>query len=393
MALGKSLGNSKLFFPKLIPSLSVMDRYIFSELILPFLFGMGLFSSLGIAVGTLFDLVRRVSESGLRLEIALKVLLLKMPEFIAFAIPMSVLLATLMAYSRLSHDSELIALRSIGVSVRRLVIPAIVFSLSITAMTFLFNELVVPAANYQASITLEQALKQKNTFSKQNHILYPEYQTIKQPNGEKHRVLTRIFYAEEFDGDKMHDLTILDLSNPAINQIVTSESATWNVAENTWDFSDGFTYLIAPDGSYRNVMRFERQKLEIPRDPLDLAKRGRDYGEMSIAQGYQYLEVLSLTGNEKKIRKLKVRIQQKFAFPFICFSLGLVGAALGARLTTAGRAINFGFCVLIIFSYYLLAFMTSSLGVGGIISPITAAWLPNLAVLATGSWFLVRASS
>jgi lipopolysaccharide export system permease protein len=73
-----------------IPGFSLLDRYIFFELLLPFLFGMGLFTSLGVAIGTLFDLVRRITESGLPFTLALKILMLKMPEFIVLAFPMSI---------------------------------------------------------------------------------------------------------------------------------------------------------------------------------------------------------------------------------------------------------------------------------------------------------------
>src|SRR4028119_248893 len=120
MTFGKSLSLNWF-----IPGIPVMDRYIATELIQPFLFGVGAFSSIGVAIGTLFDLVRRVTDAGLPLGIAVQVLLLKMPEFIAYAFPMSTLLAALMTYSRLSSDSELIALRSCGISIYRLVVPAI----------------------------------------------------------------------------------------------------------------------------------------------------------------------------------------------------------------------------------------------------------------------------
>ena len=63
---------------------SVMDRYIASELIMPFLFGVGAFSSIGVAIGVLFDLVRRVTEAGLPVSIAAQVFLLKLPYFIGF---------------------------------------------------------------------------------------------------------------------------------------------------------------------------------------------------------------------------------------------------------------------------------------------------------------------
>ncbi|GAC1471539.1 MAG: hypothetical protein NVSMB70_16370 [Chamaesiphon sp.] len=155
-----TLGKYK-FFPPLIPGFSVMDRYLAVELLMPFLFGVGAFSSLGVAIGSLFELVRQVAESGLMMGIAVKVLLLKMPQFIVYAFPMSTLLAALMTYSRLSSDSELIAIRSCGISIYRLVVPAIVLSFMISGMTFLFNELLVPASNYEASTTLQQALMPK----------------------------------------------------------------------------------------------------------------------------------------------------------------------------------------------------------------------------------------
>ena len=390
MEISKAKFNSIASFPNLL----LIDRYLLRELILPFIFGMGLFSSLGIAVGTLFDLIRQVSESQVLLAIALEVLLLKMPEFIAYAIPMSVLLATLMAYSRLSQDSELIALRSIGVSLYRLIVPAIVFSTLIMGITFLFQELVVPAANYQSSIILERAISDRDVFSaKQENILYPQYQLVLQPNGIKQRILTRIFHAEQFDGQAMQELTVLDLSRDGINQIVIAKSATLNKQENSWDFFDGYTYIINSDGSYGSAIRFEKKTLQIPREGLNLADRTRKYNEMNIDLARMALKSLESTGDEKAIRRLKVRIQEKLSFPFICLVFGLVGAGLGARLTDGGKAINFGICLLIIFGYYLLAFITSSLGVAGTLSPIVSAWLPNCFVLIAGIIILVRVAS
>lgn len=376
----------------LIPGLSVMDRYLTAELISPFLFGVGAFSSVCLAVGTLFDLVRKVTESGLPLGTALQVLLLQLPQFISYAFPMSILLAALMAYSRLSSDSELIALRSCGVSIYRLILPAVVFSLVVTGMTFLFNELVVPAANYQASTTLEKALNEERPTFQESNIFYPEYGEVTQPNGEKIRGLKRLFYADQFDGERMKGLTILDWSQQGLNQIVTSESAVWNPTANTWDFYNGTIYVISPDASYRNILRFENQQLQLPRAPLDLASQGRDYGEMNIAQSLEYKKLVEAGGDEKKLRKLDVRIQQKFSFPFICLVFGLVGAALGTRPQRTGRATSFGISIVIIFTYYLLGIITGALGQLSILSPFMAAWLPNFFGLGAGGWLLLKAA-
>ncbi|GAB4234230.1 MAG: LptF/LptG family permease [Stanieria sp.] len=381
----KFLGKSHL-------SLSVMDLYIAKELFLPFLFGMGMFTSLALSIGTLFDLVRKVTESGLLLSVAIQVLLLKLPEFVVLAFPMSMLLAALMAYSRLSSDSELIALRSIGVNIYRLLVPVVIFSLFVVLITFVVHNFVSPAANYQAELTLEKALDKIEPSFKERNIIYPEYDKVELADGNKETILTRLFYAEEFDGQQMKGLTILDRSQVGVNQVVTAESATWNISENTWDFFNGTIYLIANDGSYRNIVRFQHQQLALPRTPLDITKEGRDYGQMNILQAQEYLKIVKLRGDEKKVRKLEVRIQEKIAFPFVCLVFALIGAAIGTRPQNNSKATSFGICVGLIFAYYLLSFIISSMGVWGVLSPFLAAWLPNILGL-TAAGLLITGSS
>ncbi|MDB9509852.1 LptF/LptG family permease [Kamptonema animale CS-326] len=374
-----------------LPRISVMDWYLTKELIGPFLFGVGLFSSVGVTVGAVFELVRRVTESGLPFSTAIQIFLLKMPYFIVLAFPMSMLLASLMAYSRMSSDSEIVALRSCGINVYRLVVPAVILSLAVTGMTFAMNELIVPAANYQATVTLDRALKREKPLFQEKNIFYPEFRNVDKGNGEE-SVLTRLFYAEQFDGKQMKGLTILDRSQPELNQIISSESAIWNPAQNSWDFFNGTVYIVAPDGSYRNIVRFEHQQLQLPRTPLDLAAKARDYGEMNIAQAIDYLNLIRSSGDEQKIRKLKVRIQEKYALPFVCIVFGLVGAALGTKPQRTGRATSFGISVIVIFTYYVFSFITSSMGLKAVLTPVMAAWLPMICGLGVGGLLLVRAS-
>jgi lipopolysaccharide export system permease protein len=368
-----------------ILNISIMDAYIFRELVLPFFFGMGIFTSLGLSIDTLFDLVRKVTESGLAASIAVKILLLKMPEFVVLAFPMSMLLATLMTYSRFSSDSELVALRSVGVNIYRSIIPAIVFSLLIVLTTFAFNNFIAPAANYQATLTLEKALDSASPAFKDRNIIYPEYQKIELADGSSQTNLVRLFYAEEFDGKNMKNLTILDRSQKSVSQIVTASTATWNIVENTWDFFDGTIYAIGPNGSYRNIVRFQHQQLSLPRAPLDLTKKSRDYDEMNVFQAWEYLQVAKLSGNDEKIRKLQVRIHEKIALPFVCLVFAIIGTAIGIQPQNTGKATSFGICIGLIFAYYLLSFISSSLGISGLLTPLLAAWLPNiLGLIASG---------
>ncbi|MEA5515574.1 LptF/LptG family permease [Nodularia sp. UHCC 0506] len=367
-----------------------MDRYLTKELVAPFLFGVGAFSSLGVTIDAVFELVRRIVESGLPISVAIQVFLLKFPNFIVLAFPMSTLLATLMTYSRLSSESELIAMRGCGVSVYRMVLTAVMLSLLVTGMTFVFNEQIAPAANYQATITLEKALKSDKPTFQQSNIFYPEYRDVEQPDGSKNRILSRLFYADQFDGKQMNGLTIIDRTTEGLNQIVVSNSAQWNASQNVWDFYDGTVYLVAPDRSYRNILRFEHQQLQLPRTPLNLVERSRDYGEMNIAESLEQLEIERIGGDRQKIRKLQVRIQQKFSLPFVCVVFGLVGAAMGSRPQRSGKGTSFGVSVIVIFTYYLIFFISGAMGQAGVLSSFMGAWLPNFLFLGVGLFLLMR---
>ncbi|BAY15636.1 permease YjgP/YjgQ [Anabaenopsis circularis NIES-21] len=383
--------NQKSFYSinSLLP-FTIMDRYLLSELLPPFLFGVGAFSSIGVTIDAVFDLIRKIVESGLPVGIAIQVFLLKMPYFIVLAFPMSTLLATLMTYSRLSSESELIALRGCGVSVYRMVLPAVMLSLIVTGMTFVFNEQVTPTANYQANRILDSALKSDKPILKQQNIFYPEYRDIQEKDGTKSKMLARLFYADQFDGKRMKGLTIIDRATEGLNQVVVAESAQWNGSQSVWDFYNGTIYLVAPNGSYRNILRFEQQQLKLPRTPLSLVEKSRDYGEMNISESLEQLTVEKLGGDRQKIRKLQVRIQQKIALPFVCLVFGLVGAAMGTVPQRTGRGTSFGVCVIVIFTYYLMFFISGAIGQAGIISPFLGAWLPNFIFLVIGLFLLMR---
>ena len=366
-----------------ILNFAIMDRYIFNELILPFCFGVAAFSVIGLAVGTLFDLIHKITESGLPIFTALQIFGLQMPSFFVLALPMSILLATLMVYSRLSGSSEIIALRGCGVSFYRLVLPAIILSLIVAGTTFICNELVVPSANYKASTTLNHALKQDQPTFKEKNIFYREF------IGEE---LSRTFYARRFDGKYMQDLTILNFSPSGLSQIVAANSATWNNHDNAWDFSYGTIYNVSADSSYRNILKFEHQQLRLPRVPLDLATQNRTSEQMNIAQTQKFLQLVELSGDEKQIRKLKVRIQEKYALPSVCIVFGLVGASLGMRPRRTTPSKGFGISIVIIFGYYLFSFISSSLGEAGVLSAFMAGWLPTILGLATGGALLIWTS-
>ncbi|MFM6248032.1 MAG: LptF/LptG family permease, partial [Dolichospermum sp.] len=81
--------------------------------------------------------------------------ILKLPEFIIIAVPISILMTTILVYNKLSNASEIIALQSCGVSLYKLLSPVINLSVIIGLILFFANDFIVPVTNYKAAVTLE----------------------------------------------------------------------------------------------------------------------------------------------------------------------------------------------------------------------------------------------
>ena len=376
-----------------LPRLSIMDRYIAKELTLPFLFAVGAFSSIAVSIGELFELIRRATESGIPISLVFEVFFLTLPQYIILAFPMSTLLATMMTFSRFSSDSELIALRGCGVGVKRIVAPAIILSLLITLVSFSVSEVVAPASTERAAVLLAKALNKEKPPFKEGNITFQQQQPAENGEGDE---LVRFFHARNFDGTTMRGITVVDFSQEdnedGLKQIVSADTATWDFARNLWEFTNGTIYAVSPSGSFRQIIRFDKQDLQLPRTPLDLAARRKKTEEMNIAEASEYLEILKQTGDEKAVRKLKVQIQQKYSIPFACMVFGLVGSAVGIRPQRTGKATSFGVSIVIIFGYYLLSFITTAMGEAGVISPFVAGWLPLGLGLGAGIVLLAKVS-
>ncbi len=320
----------------------------------------------------------------------MQIFILKMPEFIVLAFPMATLLATMMTYSRFSSDSELTALRGCGISVRRIIAPALVLSLLITGLTFVFNEVITPAANYRAKVMLDQAFNSQKPPFRERNIMYREYQDAGDGSG---RELGRLFYARRFNGEEMQGLTILDFSQDGLEQVVSAETAIWDFSDNVWTFFNGTIYAISPDGSFGHIVKFDRQELNLPRTPLDLASRNKGDDEMNITEIRQHLnQIVRKSGDDEKIQFWELRLYQRYALPFVCIVFGLVGSAVGIHPQRTGKATSFGISIVIIFGYYLIGFISDALGKVGTLNPMVAAWLPPLVGLAVGGLLVVRAS-
>ena len=379
-------------FSRWIHKISLLDRWLLAEISAPLLFAVAAFTVLGLSIGVMFELARRLVD-GLPILVALQLLLLNIPSFLVLSLPMATLFATLLAYSKLSSNSELTALRSLGVSTTRLVVPALALSIFLTGLTFVVNDVIVPRANTQAEITLQRGLGRALATEKGKDITFNSFGKIYDPKTDTSSTgLRQLFYARRFERGEMLEVTLLDFSRADYRQMWIAERAIFNESKSMWEFFNGQVLTLNPNGSTTRLA-FDENFYPLSSGPLQVAKLPDDANDMTLTQAIAAEKIESDAGNIKAARKLRVRIQEKFSFPMACIVFGLIGSSLGSRPgSRTSRSQGFGVSILLILGYYALSVSFSSLGLSGILPPFLAAWLPVLLSLGAGG-LLLRQSS
>jgi len=378
--------------------LPLIDRWLLGQIIPPMIFAISAFTVISLSVGVMFDLIRKIVEYGLPLFLALKVLYFSLPSFLVLSFPMAVLLSTLLAYGKLSSNSELLALKSLGIKTSRIIAPAIALSIFMTGLTFYFNDNLVPASNKLAETTLRAGIG--GSFSAEqgkDNIMFSRYGSrINSLNKKPTKIntyLTHIFYASWYENNIMEGVTVLDFSREDFQQILKAKYGTFDKKSSSWIFSEGSIVSIDPSGQTTNI-QFQEYTYPCVEGPMELAKVPKDANEMTLKQAIQAEKIYEKTGNLKEVRRIKVRIQEKFTLPFACLVFGLIGSSLGSKSNLrSSKSQGFGLSVILILIYYVMSFLFSSFGVKGILPPIFAAWLPVLISLGGGIYLLRKSSS
>ena len=375
-------------------SIPLIDRWLLGQIIPPMIFAISAFTVISLSVGVMFDLIRKIVEYGLPVLKALQALIFSLPSFLVLSFPMAVLLSTLLSYGKLSANSELLALRSLGITITRIIAPAIAISIFMTGLTFYFNDNLVPNSNKLAESTLRSGIGSSfNQGKSKNNIIFTRKGSRIDSANKQTKIntfLTHIFYASQFENNIMREVTVLDFSRENIKQILTASSAIFDKNNSSWIFTDGGIISTDANGQTTNI-KFKQYIYPFVEGPLDLAKVPKDASDMSLKEALEAERIYKKIGDVKQIRKIQVRIQEKFTLPCACLVFGLIGSILGCKSNLrSSKSQGFGLSVLLILIYYVMSFISSSFGVKGLLPPIIAAWFPVILSLSGGFYFLRR---
>ena len=358
-----------------------LDRFIFVELVGPFFFGLMAFTIIMVAGGLLFRIADLIIKNGVSLGIVIRLFLYYLPKMAAAAIPMSCLLAALLGFNKLSANSELVALKSSGISFNRIIRPVIILAFLVSIGAFFINETLVPVSERAAANVMAYEVY------KQSPPVFKEKVFLKEESGGS---LKRVIYVNRMDikDGMMSDVVVQEFENGLLSRLVSAEKGEW--IDGSWWLEEGKVFEITKENDVSLLFTFDKQALQLNLNPEEAARSSRTPDEMTLNELFREIEMMKQKGMD--VSKIVMIMNLRFSVPWACLVLAIVGAAVGSRPQRSSSGMGLGLSVIIVFVYYIILSFTQSLGDAEYLHPVFAAWIANIVFLIIGAGLTLRAN-
>ncbi|MDR1509645.1 MAG: LptF/LptG family permease [Synergistaceae bacterium] len=359
----------------------ILDRFILGQMASPFLFGIMSFTVILVAGNLLFRLADLVIQRGVSMPLVLRLFVYSLPGVVAMTIPMSCLLAALLGFGNMSANSELVALKSAGISFGRIVRPLVWAGVLISLVTFAINETIVPLSQRAAANLMRYEIYRQTPPVFKDNVFIRDISS---------GTLNRILYIKEIlpRTGKMSDILVQEFENGHVSRVISAPKGEWT--DGLWWLLDGQVFEVRDDGKVDMLFRFDRQKLNLDMQPEEIDADAADPEEMNLRELYMMMRNADKQGNNAGA--LRMMFHLRVAVPWASVVLVLVGASVGSRPQRSSSSMGFGLSVVIVFCYYVIMSFCKSLGEADFMPGLLAAWMPNAVFLIVGTILIRRAN-
>jgi lipopolysaccharide export system permease protein len=353
--------------------------YIFKEIPPPFLVGMGTFTFV-LLMGRFLKLAEMVVEKGVPLGDVVWMVVYLLPSFWLFTIPMALLLAILLAFGRLSGDSEVTAMKSCGISLYGMLPPPLLFSLFAAAACLGVTIYGVPWGNSSFKNLLVQVAQASAGVVVKEKVFNDAFPGM-------------VVYADSFEskGQTMSGVVIHDERDPHEPTTIFANSGALLTDPQTrsieFHLKEGSIHRNADSGGYR-MIDFQEYNLRVA-----LADKGaapsKGEGEMTLTELLHPARGLV----PKQLLSMQLEFHSRLALPFACFVFTLLAMPLGIQNRRSGKAAGFSLSIGILLLYYIALSAFKGFGEKGMLSPFLACWSPNLIFLLLGAYLFKKTAA
>ncbi len=365
-----------------------INLYILKEILPLFFIGILLFSTI-LVIFQILKLSQMIFEYGISLETIFISFFLLVPPFLNFTIPISLFLATIIAFARLSSDEEYTAMNAVGISLFDLYpvvlcLSLVCFGMTAYASSYLdpwskkyFNNHLAMEGKSKAAILLKTKLKAGS-------------------------------FIQDFFGQTLY-VTDLSDQNSKLKEILLASKAK---SSNSYIFSKEGEVIADEENKiavlrlingefhgkspqeYYEMMTFKQGDIDL----VELFENTISFSAREITNHYQAMypnEMIRYIESKKKVLdhhyyRAIFLLNQKLSLPFACIIFGLFGMPLGLQGPRSGKSRGYVVGIITILVYYLFIMIAKNLAERGLIDPILASWGPNIFFMGAAVFYFHR---
>ncbi len=364
--------------------MSLLDRYLAREILLPFAAGLLFLTQLLLATQLLAQANLLFGAGVSLLDVGLVIVYL-LPYFIGFVLPVAFLLGVVLGVSRLAADREVVAMGAAGLSPLRLLRVPVLLSLG-TAALGLWLALVLEPAGMRAVRGLMNDIVKRNVTSEVRAGTFYE------------RIPNYTFYAEGVDEQGWTHVLIHDRSNADAPVLSLAQRGRLEPVGADQDMrlrlDDGEIHReVVTSGDYA-LATFARADLVLGLGEAAADRAGglsRNAREITVAETYERIAAAYAAGKPRDAWRIEGNLHRKVASALVVIAFALLGVALGAS-PRAGKAFGAGATLLIMVVHYILLRAGQQIVQNGRLPAWLGLEIGNLLVSAVGIALLWRLS-
>ena len=351
---------------------------------------------------------------GLEFNIILELLWYSTITLIPIALPLAVLLASMMLMGGLAEKSEVTAMNSLGQPFTYLITPLFVFSLFIAGFSFIISNYAIPYSNLKATNLMYDIMQKKLNINIKEKVFFSEIE------GYSIRVNKK-----ENDGI-MNDVIIYDYSEKkGVKKIFTASQAKMSTTkDNNYlviNLYNGQSYqeVNKKDENYTLLTEFDQYNLTLDLSSFKMERtdsdrftnRAKTMNTKQLKAGIDSLHNLQLSFKKdiytyfnpliegikknytinqkiqdysnyknqklavtKKINKFKVELHRKLTLAIACILMLTIGASIGAIIRKGGFGLPVIFSIILFLLYHVISITGEKMVKKDVLEPIIGMW-------------------
>jgi lipopolysaccharide export system permease protein len=365
-----------------MPNKSI-NKYIIREIIGTTIVGIGLFTVV-VLISRILRLADMVLNKGVPIGDIALLFLYTMSAFLVLTIPFSFLMAILIAFGRLSADSEIVAMKASGIGLAQLMRPTLYLATGVAIITAILSNYLAPASNYAFHNKLFEIASRQASIGIQPQVFNSDFDNI-------------VIYTAAMD-EQTGDLSGIFISDERLDSdpsIIAARTGRVISDEKskilTLHLEDGSVHresLIDDESAYQ-VIGFQTYDIN-----LDLNAGLTEAGPQKKINQLSSRELFKDRNKpENALHRLRYDIElvDRLILPFTPILFALIGVPLGIQTTRSGRGGGFAIGLIVFLTYYILYSTNKTLTLNLGITPFVM-FLPPLIFLFAGGYLYTLAA-